>query len=207
DRAVVVVTDAGTPGISDPGEVLVRAAIEHGHTVSAVPGPSAEVMALVISGLATARYVFDGFLPRSGSERTARLRDASTERRTVVLYEAPHRLARTLEDLRASCGGERVVVLARELTKIHEEVWRGTLAQAGEHVVAREPQGEYVIVLEGAPATPDASDDDIRHGLAERLASGVTRRTAVADVADRFDVARNRVYKIALADAARQRPS
>ena len=124
---VAVVTDAGTPGISDPGELLVRAAIEHHHTVSAIPGPSADVMALIVSGLPSARYVFDGFLPRSGPERAVRLREACAERRTVVLYEAPHRLARTLADLVDGCGDERRVVLARELTKVHEEIWRGTL--------------------------------------------------------------------------------
>jgi len=195
---VAVVTDAGTPGISDPGELLVRAAIEHHHTVSAIPGPSADVMALIVSGLATARYVFDGFLPRSGPDRSDRLREACSERRTVVLYEAPHRLARTLADLADGCGPTRRIVLARELTKLHEEIWRGTLTEAIEHATVKEPQGEYVLVLQGAPAPLAATDDDIRRELAERMAAGASKKSAVADVAARLDVAKNRVYDLAL---------
>ncbi len=199
DRTVAVVADAGTPGISDPGVLLVKAAIEHHHIVSAIPGPAADVMALVISGLPTSRYVFDGFLPRSGPDRTDRLREACTERRTVVLYEAPHRLARTLADLLDGCGGQRAVVLARELTKIHEEVWRGTLAEAIDHVAGKDPIGEYVIVMAGAPAGPEATDDDIRNLLADRIAKGASKKSAVADVAARLNVAKNRVYDLALA--------
>jgi len=197
-RTVAVVTDAGTPGISDPGERLVAATIEAGHTVSAVPGPSADVMALVISGLPSARYVMDGFLPRSGPERAIRMREAAVESRTVVLYEAPHRLVRTLTDLHALCGGARRVVLARELTKIHEEVWRGTLAEALTHVAEREPLGEYVIVLAGAPSAAEATDDEIRDGLTRELAGGASKKTAVATVADHLGVAKNRVYDLAL---------
>jgi 16S rRNA (cytidine1402-2'-O)-methyltransferase len=111
-RTVAMVTDAGTPGISDPGERLVRAVIDAGHEVSAVPGPAALVMALVLSGLPTSRFVFEGFLPRKGRERTRRLDEVATERRTVVLYEAPHRLARTLADLVEHCGEERRVAIA-----------------------------------------------------------------------------------------------
>ncbi len=195
---VVVVSDAGTPGISDPGERLVRAAIEHGHTVSAVPGPSADVMALVVSGLPTDRYVFEGFVPRSGTERTARLREIAVESRTIVLYEAPHRLVRTLEDLLLACGPDRRVVLARELTKLHEEIWRGTLAEATQHVAAREPLGEYVLVLAGATRGAPADDDAIRRALTAELSTGASRKSAVATVADGLGVAKNRVYDIAL---------
>ncbi|HRD99918.1 MAG TPA: 16S rRNA (cytidine(1402)-2'-O)-methyltransferase [Ilumatobacteraceae bacterium] len=197
-QTVAVVSDAGMPGISDPGGLLVRAAIEAGHTVSAVPGPSAEVMALVISGLATARYVFEGFLPRSGGERTARIAEVAAERRTVVLYEAPHRLARTVADLAAACGGERAVAIARELTKVHEEVWRGSLADAVVMVASREPQGEYVVVLAGAPAPVAADDAAIRAALIERLAAGGSTKSAVLAVADALGVAKNRVYDVAL---------
>ena len=205
DRTVAVVTDAGTPGISDPGERLVAAAIEHGHTVSAVPGPAADVMAVVISGLPSARYVMDGFLPRSGPERAVRLRDASTEPRTVVLYEAPHRLLRTLIDLRERCGGDRRVVLARELTKLHEEVWRGTLAEAVTQVQRRAPLGEYVIVLAGAPPRADPTDDEINRELALQLAAGASKKTAIAAVADHLGVPKNRVYDLALVIAATPR--
>jgi len=197
-RTVAVVTDAGTPGISDPGERLVAAAIEHGHTVTAVPGPSADVMALVVSGLPSARYVMEGFLPRSGPERAVRLHDATTEARTVVLYEAPHRLLRTLTDLREHCGGERRVVLARELTKIHEEVWRGKLADAVEHVSEGDPIGEYVIVLQGAPPRAAATDDDINRELLAQLSDGASKKSAIAAVADHLGVPKNRVYDLAL---------
>ena len=129
---VAVVTDAGMPGVSDPGERLVRAAVDAGIEVQVVPGPSAAVSAVVVSGLPADRWVFEGFLPRSGSGRTERLAALSGERRTVVLYEAPHRVARTLGDLVGACGGERRVALCRELTKLHEEVWRGTLSAAAD---------------------------------------------------------------------------
>lgn len=204
-HTVAVVTDAGMPGISDPGERLVRAAIEHHHTVSAVPGPSADVMALVISGLPGHRYVFEGFLPRSGAERAQRLREATAERRTVVLYEAPHRLARTLTELHSLCGGERRIVLARELTKLHEEVWRGSIAEAVAHVAEREPLGEYVLVLEGAELPPGATDDDIRAALNDQMAAGARKKTAVASVAQLLNVQKNRVYDIALAIPAQPR--
>ena len=198
-RTVAVVTDAGTPGISDPGERLVAAAIEHGHIVSAVPGPAADVMALVISGLPSARYVMEGFLPRSGPDRAVRMREACTDPRTVVLYEAPHRLVRTLTEMNALCGDHRRVVLARELTKIHEEVWRGTLAEALVHVAAREPLGEYVIVLGGAPPAAESTDDEIHAELLRQLDDGASKKSAIAAVADHLAVQKNRVYEIALA--------
>lgn len=198
DGTVAVVTDAGTPGISDPGERLVRAAIDNGHTVSAIPGPSADVMALVISGLPTARYVFEGFLPRSGSERTVRMNEVAQERRTTVLYEAPHRLARTVADLLAVCGVQRQVVLARELTKLYEEVWRGTLGEAAEHLAAKDPQGEYVIVLAGGQATAPATNDDVVAAVAQRLAAGASKKAAIASVAQHLNVPKNRVYELAL---------
>jgi len=142
---VAVITDAGTPGISDPGMRLVAAVVEAGHPVTAVPGPAALVMAIVVSGFDTTRFVFEGFLPRSGRERTDRITEVAAERRTVVLYEAPHRVTRTVTDLAAACGGERRVTLARELTKLHEEVWRGSLAAALEHTAQVAPRGEYVV--------------------------------------------------------------
>jgi 16S rRNA (cytidine1402-2'-O)-methyltransferase len=195
---VVVVSDAGTPGISDPGERLVQAAIAAGHTISAIPGPAAVTMALVISGLPTARYVFEGFLPRTGSERTSRLGEIAGERRTIVLYEAPHRLARTLADLVAACGPERQVVVARELTKLHEEVWRGTLADAVDRVHRSEPIGEHVIVLAGSPPPAETTDDEIREALRTQLAAGASKRSAVSIVAADVGVPKNRVYNIAL---------
>lgn len=196
---VAVVTDAGTPGVSDPGERLVRAAIEAGHEVQAVPGASAALAALVVSGLPTGRFVVEGFLPRTGSARRDRLAEVAAERRTTVLFEAPHRLARTLTDLREACGPGRGVVVVRELTKLHEQRWAGTLAEAADRASAGEPIGEHVVVLAGAPPPIAADDDTIRAELAAELALGASRRDAADRVAARLGVARNRVYALVTA--------
>jgi 16S rRNA (cytidine1402-2'-O)-methyltransferase len=201
-RDVAVVTDAGTPGISDPGERLVHAALDAGHPVSAVPGPAAAVMALVISGLPTARFVFEGFLPRSGRDRMERLAEIAAERRTVVLYEAPHRIERTMADLRAACGDDRRVAVARELTKLYEDVTRGTLGD----LELGAPRGEYVVVLGGATARPVAAGDDaIRTALRAELAAGATKKDAVTIVAARLGAPRKVVYAIAVTDAVTTR--
>lgn len=200
DRAtlVAVVTDAGMPAISDPGERLVAAAAAAGHAIEVVPGPSASLAALVVSGLSTARFVFEGFLPRKGSGRTDRLRAVAGEPRTVILYEAPHRVRQTVEDLAEACGPLRRVALARELTKLHEEVFRGTLASAVEHLAEREPRGEYVIVLDGAPPRAPATTDDIAADLRARLAAGSTKKDAVAETAAALGVSKRVVYNVAL---------
>jgi 16S rRNA (cytidine1402-2'-O)-methyltransferase len=203
---VAVVSDAGMPGVSDPGERLVRAAVDAGFAVSAVPGPVAAITALVVSGLPTSRYVFEGFLPRSGRARAARLAELATERRTIVLYEAPHRLARTLADLAAACGGDRRVAVARELTKLFEEVRRSTLAEAADHVARVEPRGEHVIVLAGAPGEEPVSDDDtVRAALRRELDSGADTKTAIATVARHHHVPRREVYALAVAMKGEQR--
>jgi 16S rRNA (cytidine1402-2'-O)-methyltransferase len=194
---VAFVSDAGTPGISDPGERLVRAVIDHGHRVSAVPGPAALVMALVISGFDTTRFAFEGFVPRSGSDRGRRLADVAAERRTTILYEAPHRVARTVTDLATHCGRDRRIVLARELTKLHEEVWRGTLGEAAAHLAEREPRGEYVLVLEAAPADGPADDDAITSALVTAMAGGDSRKAAIATVTAALGVSKRRVFDIA----------
>jgi 16S rRNA (cytidine1402-2'-O)-methyltransferase len=195
---VALVSDAGTPGISDPGERLVRAAVHAGHTVGAVPGPAALIMAVVLSGCSTRRFAFDGFLPRSGGERTQRLAELAGERRTVVLYEAPHRVVRTVADLAAACGGERRVALCRELTKMHEDVWRGTLAEAIGHTTSVDPLGEYVLVLDGSPDDAPPDDDAIRDALIDRFGRGMTTKSAVADVTATFRVPKRTVYALAL---------
>jgi 16S rRNA (cytidine1402-2'-O)-methyltransferase len=189
---VAVVTDAGTPGISDPGERLVRAAVHEGLRVEVVPGPSAAIAALVVSGLPTGRFVFEGFLPRKGSGRSERLAALRGEQRTIVLFEAPHRAARTLADLAEVLGSDRRVAVARELSKLHEEVFRGTLAEAV--AWAEEPRGELVLVVEGAEPPPPADDDAIREALVAALASGRSRRDAAADVAASLGVPRRVVY-------------
>lgn len=196
---VVLVSDAGMPGVSDPGEFLVTQAIAAGITVEVVPGPSAVLHALVASGLTTSRFVFEGFIPRKGAERTRRLRELSTELRTTVLFEAPHRLERTLHDLAAACGGERQIALARELTKLHEEIWRGSLDEAVARCAEVDPRGEYVLVLEGAPPAAEVDDAQIAAAVADGLARGLSKRDASAEVAEAFNVARNRVYDIAIA--------
>ena len=196
-ETVAIVTDAGMPGISDPGERMVRAAADAGIEIVVVPGPSAAVAGLVLSGLATGRFVFEGFLPRSGSTRSERLAALAGERRTIVLYEAPHRVARTLADLAAALGGDRVVAIARELTKLHEEVWRGTLEDAVAHVEEVAPRGEHVLVVDGAPAPDPASDGDLAAALARLVGDGMSTRDAVAEVASTFDVPKRRVYGLA----------
>jgi 16S rRNA (cytidine1402-2'-O)-methyltransferase len=208
-QRVAVVSDAGMPGISDPGERLVRAAVAAGHGVEVIPGPSAALAALVTSGLATGRFVFEGFLPRKGTARAERLAALAGEARTVVLYEAPHRLARTVADLAEACGGNRRVAIARELTKLHEEVWRGTLGDAMEWVRAASPRGEVVLVLEGAPAAVPPGDDALVDALRDELAAGATARDAARTVATQLDVPRRRVYELAtrLVAAATVRPS
>ncbi|MBW8827029.1 MAG: 16S rRNA (cytidine(1402)-2'-O)-methyltransferase [Acidobacteria bacterium] len=194
---VAVVTDAGTPGVSDPGERLVLAAVEAGIEVRVVPGPSAVVAALVASGLPTDRFVFEGFLPRQGSARSERVAEAAAEHRTVVLYEAPHRLLRTLEDLVAACGGDRRIAVCRELTKLHEEVWRGTLAEAAAHAAAVEPRGEHVLVLGGAAPIAPATDDALQSAVSRLRSDGLSTRDAVAEVAASFGVPKRRVYDLA----------
>ena len=204
-EVVAVVTDAGLPGISDPGERLVRAAAREGLEVSVVPGPSAAVAALVVSGLPTGRVAFEGFLPRRGSGRDERLEDLRTERRTIVLFEAPHRLARTLDDLAAALGPDRRVAIVRELTKLHEETWRGTLAEAVARSEAAEPRGEHVLVVEGGALAEVAGDDELSAALADRVAAGLSTRDAVAEVASVFAVSKRRVYAIATGTATAPR--
>jgi 16S rRNA (cytidine1402-2'-O)-methyltransferase len=196
-ETVAVVTDAGMPGISDPGERLVRAALDAGHPVEVVPGPSAVVTGLVVSGLAAGRFCFEGFLPRKGAARTQRVSELAVERRTVVLYEAPHRLARTLADLASALGGERRCALTRELTKLHEEVWRGSLDEAVARCDEVAPRGEYVVVIDGAPVPPPATDEDIAAAVRDLVAAGASTRDAAAAVAARLGVSRRRAYELA----------
>jgi 16S rRNA (cytidine1402-2'-O)-methyltransferase len=196
-RNVAVVTDAGTPGISDPGGRLAAAVAAAGGEVTVVPGPSALVAALVVSGLSTARFIFEGFLPRKGSERSERLAALAGEQRTMILYEAPHRLAATLSDLVDRCGPLRQVAVIRELTKLHEEVWRGTLAGALDRARAGPPRGEHVLVVAGAPVSVPG-EAEVEAALEARFSSGQTAKEAVAEVAGELKVPKRRVYDAAL---------
>ena len=196
-QRVAVVTDAGMPAVSDPGERLVRAASAGGHRVEVVPGPSAALAALVVSGLPTARFCFEGFLPRKGSGRSSRLEALRTEPRTMVVFEAPHRVRQTVADLAAALGESRQVAVARELTKQFEEVWRGTLAAAIAYLEERDPRGEYVLVVAGAPA-PEAPDElEVEEALRARLANGTDKRTAIAEVSAHLSVPKRQVYEVA----------
>lgn len=196
-RDVALVSDAGTPAISDPGARLVAAVVADGrHVVTAVPGASAALAALTISGLPSDRFVFEGFLPRSGGERSERLAAVARESRTIVMFEAPHRIERTLDDLISSCGGERFAAVCRELTKLHEEVRRGTLAEV--RSLLGEPRGEYVIVLGGAADSVGASADDVDRMLRHELSSGASTRDAAATVAEMTGESRKVLYARAL---------
>jgi 16S rRNA (cytidine1402-2'-O)-methyltransferase len=193
---VALCTDAGTPGVSDPGEAVIAAAWDEGARVVPVPGPCAAIAALAASGLPASRFLFVGFLPRKGGARAEALADAARVRATLVLYEAGNRLAQTLEDLRAALGDRRALV-ARELTKLHEEVWRGTLDGAVRRCEEVEPRGELVVIVDGAPALAAATDDDLRAALTRLLDDGATTRDAVAEVASSFEVSKRRVYDLA----------
>ena len=191
---VVVVSDAGTPAVSDPGQRLVAAAASAGHRIEAVPGANAVLTALVVSGLPTERFVFEGFLPRRGADRRDRLADIAAESRTVVLYEAPHRIRQTLDDLRATCGDARCVAVSRELTKLHEDTVRGTLGD----IEVGDPRGEYVIVLGGVIHDDTIDTATIAVHVADELARGATRRDAAAAVARRLGVPRRVAYDLAI---------
>ena len=196
-EAVALVSDAGMPAISDPGAVVVAAVAEAGFEVVAVPGPTAVSAALALSGFTYGRWVFEGFLPRKGRERTGRLADLATESRIVVIYEAPHRIRRTLDDLAGHLSPDRRCVVARELTKLHESVWRGPLGKAAEEI--GEPRGEYVIVIDAAPADPPSvpSDEELLAAVELEREQGASTRDAVDRVAARFGAARRHVYSLA----------
>jgi 16S rRNA (cytidine1402-2'-O)-methyltransferase len=200
---VALVTDAGMPTVADPGERLVRACVAAGVPVEVVPGPSAVLAALAVSGLPADRFVFEGFLPRRGPARRARFAELAREARTTVCFESPHRLADTLGELAATLGPDRPVVLARELTKLHEEVFRGTLAEAVAHVGASPPRGEQVIVLGGATPAPEASDEEVRAEARAAVDAGLSAKDAAAQVAARLGVSRRRAYDAVVASRAK----
>lgn len=194
---VALVSDAGMPAVSDPGAAVVEAVVAAQLPVDVVPGPSAATTALAGSGLPSGRWVFEGFLPRKGAARSDRLAEVAAERRTAVLYEAPHRLARTLHDLAELCDHDRRLVLGRELTKLHEEFIRGTLGELRDWADENEPKGEFVLVLGAASAPPEATDEDLLVALGEATAKGSSTRDAVAEVTERFAVSKRRVYALA----------
>ena len=191
-----LISDAGTPAISDPGEDLVRLCAAEGLTVISIPGCCAAVTALTVSALPTGRFVFEGFLPSGAKERRERLAAAAAEERTVILYEAPHRLRKTLDELAESCGADRPLSLCRELTKLNEEIRRGTVSDAVEYYKMNDPRGEYVLVLGGKPESAERFWDSMT--AAEHVeyyeSAGMSRKDAIKSAARDRGVPKNDVY-------------
>jgi 16S rRNA (cytidine1402-2'-O)-methyltransferase len=205
-HSALLVSDAGMPTISDPGTAVVRACAEAGIDIEVIPGPTAISAALALSGLPASRFRFEGFLARKGRDRAGQLDSIARDQMTTVVYEAPHRVARTVADLADACGADRPVALVREITKLHEEVWRGSLGEATEklRMAPDPPRGEWVLVI-GAGETDRATgtaaaatDADILAALGARMSDGVDRRQAVADVASYFRIPKRRVYNLSV---------
>ncbi len=209
-QTVALVTDAGTPAISDPGYRLVRACVEAGLRVEAVSGPSAVLHALVVSGLPTARFVFEGFLPRRPGPRGRRLAELASESRTIVLFVSPHRVTGDLADLAAELGAGRPAALCRELTKMHEEVIRASLGELVEQVSASGLRGEATLVVAGTPtrrtsgagrnSPPEVRPAELAEEVRLRMTAGTSKKTAIAEVASETGVPKREVYQ-AVVDA------
>ena len=198
-RTVLLVTDGGMPSVSDPGYRLVAAAVEAGLPVTSVPGPSAVTTAVALSGLPVDRFCFEGFLPRKPGERRRALAALAAERRTIVLFEAPHRIAESLADAAATMGADRPAAACRELTKTYEEVRRGTLGELAAWA-ADGVRGEITLVIGGAPARAAAADPaDLAAAVAAREAAGTDRKTAIAEVVAETGVPRRVVYDAVVA--------
>ncbi|MGP1385476.1 MAG: 16S rRNA (cytidine(1402)-2'-O)-methyltransferase [Thainema sp.] len=198
--AIALVTDAGMPGISDPGYDLVKACVEANLSVVPIPGVSAVITGLSACGLPTDRFVFEGFLPAKGQERRDRLDAIAVESRTIVLYESPHRLKQTLTDLAETLDADRPITLARELTKLHEEFWRGSLQSALDHVEQQQPQGEYTVIIQGTTQSePLLSESALKAELQDLIQQGLSRSQASRQLAQRTSLSRRQIYQLALA--------
>ncbi len=199
---VAVVTDGGMPSVSDPGYRLVRAAIDAGIPVTAAPGPSAVTTALALSGLPCDRFCFEGFLPRKPAERRARIAELAAETRTLVLFEAPHRVAATLGDLAAGFGAGRAAAICRELTKTYEEVRRAGLGDLAAGAAADPPRGEITLVIAGAEVVAGRPGDaELLAAVAARQAAGTSRKDAIAEVAKAYRVPKRDVYQVVVTAA------
>ena len=198
-----LVSDAGSPAISDPGEDLVKQCAAAGIVVTAIPGPCAAITALSISGQSTGRFCFEGFLSTARKPRREHLDSLVEERRTMIFYEAPHKLMTTLQDLRDTFGADRSVSLCRELTKLHEEVYRTTLGEAVDHYTEVPPKGEFVLIVAGAPEAKkeSASADDAAARVGQLMEEGLSRKDAVKQAAKELDLPKNVVYEAALKDS------
>jgi 16S rRNA (cytidine1402-2'-O)-methyltransferase len=200
-QTIALVSDAGMPGISDPGYLLVKEAISNSIPVIPIPGVSAGITALVVSGLATERFVFEGFLPTKGQTRSDRLQEIARETNTIIFYEAPHRLLSTLQDLATVLGGNRAIVLARELTKVHEEFWRGDLGSAiALYQGERQPKGEYTLVVAGAKKATEImlSESQLKEEFQQLLQQGMTRSQASRQLAKLSTLSRQEIYQLTL---------
>ncbi|QQE64074.1 rRNA (cytidine-2'-O-)-methyltransferase [Leptolyngbya sp. BL0902] len=198
-HSVALVSDAGMPGISDPGYELVAACVEADIPVVPIPGPTAAMTALCVSGQPTDRFVFEGFLPLKGTGRTARLEAIQREDRTVILYEAPHKLVKTLADLQERLGPARPITLGRELTKRFEEFWRGTLAEALAHYQTQDPKGEFTVIIQGAPQGEiTLTDDALRTELERLIRQGLSRADASRQLAQATGQPKKRIYQLSL---------
>lgn len=198
-ESCALVTDAGTPAISDPGEDLVRLCAQAGVTVTAIPGPCAAITALSISGLATGRFTFEGFLSVNRKSRREHLDSLRDERRTMIFYEAPHKLLGTLEDFSGAFGPERKICLCRELTKLHEEALRMTVSQAAAYYTENSPRGEYVLIVDGKQeAAEPPSLEDCLSRVADLRADGLSLKDAAKQVSRETGIARNVLYDAAL---------
>jgi 16S rRNA (cytidine1402-2'-O)-methyltransferase len=197
---VLVVTDAGMPSVSDPGYRLVAAAVAEDVEVTVLPGPSAVTTALAISGLPVDRFCFEGFLPRKPGERRRVLADLAAERRTLVFFEAPHRLAASLAELAAAFGAERAAAVCRELTKTHEQVLRGSVGELAERAAVEQLRGEITLVIAGAPARVASTDPaELASLVAAREAAGMSRKDAIAEVAHDRRIAKRVVFDAVVA--------
>lgn len=203
-EACALITDAGTPAISDPGEDLVRLCAENQITVTSIPGACAMINALTLSALSTSRFVFEGFLPVQKKPRRERLASLAQEERTFILHEAPHKLRATLADLSQTLGGERKLAICRELTKLNEEILRTTLVEAIELYSKREPRGEYVLVLEGCSEKRAQNEnlpldiDRLRFEVDEACKRGIKRNQAIKSVAEANGISKNQLYSLLL---------
>jgi 16S rRNA (cytidine1402-2'-O)-methyltransferase len=198
-KAIALVSDAGMPGISDPGYELVKACIEAKISVVPIPGASAAITALSAAGLPTDRFVFEGFLPPKGQQRREHLESLQTESRTLIFYESPHRLRETLQDLAEVWGSDRQIVLGRELTKLYEEFWRGTIAEAIAHYGQREPQGEYTLVVAGNPPNEtQLTEEQLKVELQHLISQGISRSQASRQLAKFTSLTRRQIYQLAL---------
>ena len=195
-----LVSDAGSPAISDPGEDLVKQCAEAGVTVCAIPGPCAVITALSISGQSTGRFCFEGFLSTAKKSRREHLESLATETRTMIFYEAPHKLLATLEDMASVFGEDRSISLCRELTKLHEEVVRTTLGQAIELYTAQPPKGEFVLVIAGAPEQIKevSTPEDAAARVKALMDTGISRKDAIKQTAKELNLPKNVVYDAAL---------